>query len=87
MSIKNLLKNLHNPDNMPLNEEQVKKIRDELDNCQNPLYFFHDDPDGLCSFLLFYRYKKEGNGVVVKRATPQVDDKFLHKVKEYNKRR
>ena len=69
---------------MPLTQEQVKSIREELDNCKNPLYFFHDDPDGLSSFLLLYRYKKEGNGVIVKRATPQVDEQFLAKVEEYN---
>ena len=69
---------------MPLTDEQVKQIKEELDNCKNPLFFFHDDPDGLCSFLQFYRYKKEGNGVIVKRATPQVDEQFLPKVKEYS---
>jgi len=67
-----------------LDDKDIQKIKNELDNCKNPLFFFHDDPDGLCSFLLFYRYKGEGNGVVVKRSTPQVDDKFLHKIEEYN---
>ena len=69
---------------MALTEEQVNQVKEELDSCKNPLYFFHDDPDGLCSFLLFYRYKKEGHGVIVKRATPQVDEQFVPKVKEYN---
>lgn len=69
---------------MPLTNEQVDQIKEELDNCKNPLYFFHDDPDGLCSFLLFYKYKREGYGIVVKRATPQIDKKFLPKVMEYN---
>lgn len=69
---------------MPLTEEQLSQIKKELDNCRNPLYFFHDDPDGLCSFLLLYRYKKEGNGIIVKRATPAVDEQFVSKVGEYN---
>ncbi|MFH2027979.1 MAG: DHHA1 domain-containing protein [Nanoarchaeota archaeon] len=69
---------------MPLTEHQVKEIKEELDNCKNPLYFFHDDPDGLSSFLLLYRYKQEGNGVIVKRATPTVDEQFVRKVNEYN---
>lgn len=69
---------------MPLTKQQVQQIKDELDNCKNPLFFFHDDPDGLCSFLLLYRYKKEGYGIVVKRATPQIDEKFTPKVNEYN---
>lgn len=66
-----------------LTEKEYEQIRDELDHCQNPLYLFHDDPDGLCSFLLFYKYKLEGNGIIVK-ATPIIDAKYLKKVEEYN---
>jgi single-stranded DNA-specific DHH superfamily exonuclease len=66
-----------------LPKKDIDKIREELDNCQNPLFFFHDDPDGLCSFLLLYRYKKEGNGVVVK-AAPNMDEKFIRHIEEYN---
>ncbi len=65
-----------------LNNEQLKQIKDELDNCKRPLFFFHDDSDGLASFLLFYRYKKEGKGIVVK-SDPLVDKKFIKKVQEY----
>lgn len=66
-----------------LTEKQLKKIKEELDDCTNPLYFFHDDPDGLCSFLLFYRYIKEGHGIVVK-SHPNIDEKFVRKVHEYD---
>ena len=65
-----------------LTNKQVKEIRKELDEAKNPLYFFHDDADGLASFLLFYRYIKEGHGIVIK-TTPKVDAKFLRKVEEY----
>ncbi|MBU0615522.1 MAG: DHH family phosphoesterase [Nanoarchaeota archaeon] len=65
-----------------LPKSDIQKIREELDNCQNPLFFFHDDPDGLCSFLLLYRYKKEGNGVCVK-AVPNMDAKFIRHIEEY----
>ncbi len=65
-----------------LNEKQFKQIKDELDNCQKPLFLFDDDPDGLASFLLLYRYKKEGKGIIVKSA-PKISIKFLDKVKEY----
>lgn len=58
------------------------KIRDELDNCKRPLFFYHDDPDGLCSFLLLYRYIQEGKGVVIK-TNPQIDVSFLRRVDEY----
>ncbi len=66
-----------------LDDKEIKQIREELDNCKNPLFFFHDDPDGLCSFLLFYRHIKEGHGIVFK-AKPGLSVKFLKKVEEYS---
>ena len=65
-----------------LSKDQYNQILKELDNCKRPLYFFHDDGDGLCSFLQFYRYKKEGKGVCVK-SHPRLDDRFYKVVKEY----
>jgi len=67
---------------MTLTKKQIKQIREELESCKNPLFFFHDDADGLGSFLLLYRYIKEGKGIIIK-STPKVDDKFLRKVEEY----
>ncbi|MCH7534910.1 MAG: hypothetical protein IH948_04060, partial [Bacteroidetes bacterium] len=68
---------------MTLTPEQYRQIKDELDNCKNPLYFFDDDPDGLSAFLLFYRYKKEGHGIVVK-THPKLDIRSIPKVQEYD---
>lgn len=56
---------------MGLTTEQINEIRKELDTSFNPLFFFDDDPDGLSSFLLLYRYVREGHGIVVK-ATPDL---------------
>jgi single-stranded DNA-specific DHH superfamily exonuclease len=67
---------------MALTEKQYNKLRKELEESKRPLFFFHDDPDGLCSFLLLYRYIKEGKGIVVK-SSPKIDSKFIQKVKEY----
>lgn len=67
---------------MPLSKKQIQEIKDELDNCKKPLFFFDDDPDGLCSFLLLYRYKKEGQGFIIK-SKPFIDNRFLKKVQEY----
>src|SRR4030042_2536338 len=67
---------------MSLTDKDFDEIRKELDECKRPLFFFHDDPDGLASFLLLYRYCKKGYGVIVK-SDPKVDDKFLRKVEEY----
>ncbi len=66
-----------------LTEKQYGQIRKELAECTRPLFFFHDDADGLCSFLLLYRYIKEGKGICVK-STPKVDMKFYRKVEEYS---
>ncbi|MBU2561645.1 MAG: DHH family phosphoesterase [Nanoarchaeota archaeon] len=65
-----------------LTKKQYSQILDELDNCKRPLYFFHDDSDGLASFLLLYRYKLEGKGVCVK-SHPKVDSRFFKVVEEY----
>jgi len=65
-----------------LTEKQYEQIRKELDECANPLFFFHDDADGLASFLLLYRYCREGRGIAVK-SKPIVDMKFFRKVEEF----
>ena len=65
-----------------LSEKQIQEIREELDTCKRPLFFFHDDADGLCSFLLLYRYIREGKGIIIK-TTPKIDSKFTNKVLEY----
>lgn len=67
---------------MSLSKKDFEEIRKELDKCKRPLFFFHNDPDGLASFLLLYRYCKKGFGVIVK-SDPKIDDKFLRKVEEY----
>ncbi len=67
---------------MALTEEQYSQIRKELDECQKPFFFFDDDQDGLCSFLLLYRYKKEGKGHIVK-TTPRLNAQFALKAVEY----
>jgi len=63
-------------------EKMIKGIREELINCKQPLFFFHDDPDGLASFLLLYRFIREGKGVIVK-SKPLINMKFLRQVEEY----
>lgn len=67
---------------MGLTDKEVKQIREELDTCKRPLYFFHDDADGLSSFMLLYRYVREGKGVIIK-ARPRIGEDYLRKVEEY----
>ena len=66
-----------------LTKKQYLQIKEELDNCKNPLFFFDDDPDGLASFLLLYRYLREGHGIIVK-THPKLTDKFVPKIEEYS---
>lgn len=66
-----------------LTERQYQQIKEELDNCKNPLFFFDDDPDGLSAFLLLYRYLKEGHGFVVK-THPKLDIRSAPKIEQFD---
>ena len=59
-----------------LTEKHYNEIRTELMESKRPLFLFHDDPDGLTSFLLLYRLIKRGSGMMVK-AMPSVDERFI----------
>lgn len=63
-----------------ISEKEVSIIKDELENCQSPFFFFHDDPDGFASFLLLYRFKKEGYFTCVKSSPNIAADLFSRKV-------
>ncbi|MFH1212119.1 MAG: DHH family phosphoesterase [Candidatus Woesearchaeota archaeon] len=63
-------------------EKKISEIRKIAENAQNPLYFFDDDPDGSCAFLLFYRFIQKGKGIILKQK--HINEDFLRKVEEYN---
>ena len=67
---------------MAITEKQLAFIRDELDTAKRPLFLHDDDPDGLVSFLLLYRYCREGKRVMV-NSTPEVKEMYLRYVDEY----
>jgi single-stranded DNA-specific DHH superfamily exonuclease len=64
-----------------LSKKDIEYIRKELTEAKNPLYFYDDDPDGMCSFILLYKLSHEGKGVIVK-SSPVLDRRFLRKVEE-----
>lgn len=66
-----------------ISEKQIDEIRSFLNKSENPLFFFDDDSDGLCSYLLFKRYLDRGKGVVIK-SSPVLDTSFLRKVEEHS---
>ncbi|MBN1386682.1 DHH family phosphoesterase [Candidatus Woesearchaeota archaeon] len=67
---------------MALKDKELDSIRGHLDDCSKPLFYFDDDVDGLCSFLLLYRYKREGKGIILKVA-PEVKKEMARKAVEF----
>lgn len=49
-----------------------------------PIFFFHDDVDGLCSYLLLQRKSFESKGVVLK-AHPRLTSDYVDKTKLFDK--
>src|SRR3990167_10326919 len=66
-----------------LTQKQVKEIKEHLSKAQNPIFFYDNDQDGLCSFLLLARYLGTGKGVAVK-SYPEMDESYFRKVLELN---
>ncbi len=66
-----------------LTKTQIKEIREHLSKAQNPLFFFDNDADGFCAFLLLQRYIERGKGVVIK-SHPDLALDYFRKVRELN---
>lgn len=66
-----------------LSEKQINEIRSHLEKAQNPLFFFDNDPDGLCSFLLLQRAYGKGKGVPIK-TFPELSAEYFKKINELN---
>jgi len=64
-----------------LTQKQIDEIKEHLEKAQNPLFFFDNDPDGLCSFLLLRRYLGRGRGVAIK-SFPELSEIYFRKVSE-----
>jgi len=66
-----------------LTEKQVEEIKEHLERAQNPIFFFDNDCDGLCSFLLLQRFISRGRGVAAK-TFPNLDVGLYKRVVELN---
>ncbi len=64
-----------------LSEKQISEIREILERSQNPLFFYDNDADGLCSFLLLRRWLGRGKAVAIK-AKPALDKQYIRKIHE-----
>ncbi|MBS3094992.1 hypothetical protein J4474_04970 [Candidatus Pacearchaeota archaeon] len=66
-----------------LTQTQISEIREHLEKAQNPIFFFDNDQDGLCSFLLLQRFIGRGRGIPI-RSFPSMDKEYFRRVKELN---
>src|SRR3989338_7382359 len=66
-----------------LTEYQIFEIREHLEKAQNPIFYFDNDADGLCSFVLLRRFIGRGKGVAV-RSFPDLNASYARKARELN---
>lgn len=66
-----------------LTKKQIADIRDHLEKSQNPIFYFDNDADGLCSYVLLRKFLGRGKGVAV-RSFPGLDVGYARKAKELN---
>jgi len=64
-------------------KEKIEEIRNYLRKAENPLFFFDDDSDGLCSYLILKRFTQKGKGIILK-TSPNLDLSFAKKVHEHS---
>lgn len=66
-----------------LSKKELEEIKNHLEKAQNPLFFFDNDADGLCSYLLLRRSIQRGKGVAIK-TFPKLEKTYLRKINELN---
>ncbi len=64
-----------------LSESKCKEIREHLEKSQNPVFYYDNDADGLCSFLIFSRFLGRGRGIAV-RSYPGLNVSYAQKARE-----
>tara|TARA_Y100000310_G_C20696541_1_gene826103 strand:+ start:1120 stop:2193 length:1074 start_codon:yes stop_codon:yes gene_type:complete len=64
-----------------LNQKQIEEIREHLEKAQNPVFYYDNDADGLCSFLLLRKFIDRGKGVAA-RSYPDLDAGYARKAQE-----
>ncbi len=64
-----------------LTEKQMNELKEHLESAQNPIFYYDNDCDGLCSFLILRRYLGRGRGVAV-RSFPDLNKQYARKASE-----
>ena len=59
------------------------EIKEHLEKAQNPIFYYDNDADGLCSFVILRKFLDRGKGVAV-RSFPGVDGQYARKARELN---
>lgn len=57
------------------------ELREHLERSQNPVFYYDNDADGLCSYLIFRRFLGRGKGVAV-RSYPDLNVSYAKKAQE-----
>ncbi|MDP6293546.1 MAG: DHH family phosphoesterase [Candidatus Woesearchaeota archaeon] len=65
-----------------LTKPEIAELGKIIDAAERPFVFFHDDPDGLASFLLLYRKIQVGKGYPLK-AAPQLTMDYARLTADY----
>ncbi|MFH1802332.1 MAG: DHHA1 domain-containing protein [archaeon] len=66
-----------------LTKKQLEEVREHLENAKNPIFYYDNDSDGLCSYIILRRFLGRGKGVAV-RSFPDLDGGYARKAKELN---
>lgn len=66
-----------------LTSKQINELKEHLEKAQNPVFYYDNDCDGLCSFLILRRYLGRGKGVAV-RSFPDLNAQYARKARELN---
>jgi single-stranded DNA-specific DHH superfamily exonuclease len=64
-----------------LTKKQIDEVLEHLEKAQNPIFYYDNDCDGLCAFLLLRRFLGRGYGVAV-RSYPELDASYLKKTEQ-----
>jgi len=64
-----------------LTTKQIQEIREHLENAKNPVFFFDNDVDGLCGFLLLQKFIGRGRGIPIK-SYPGLEKSYFKRVQE-----
>lgn len=62
--------------------KQIQEIRDFLNKTENPLIFFDNDADGICSYILLKKYIGKAKGIPIK-SSPDLSIEYYRKIEEY----